>query len=158
MLLNCGIGEDSWEPPCKEIQPVHSKGNQPWILIGRIDAEAETPILWPPEVKNWLIGKDPDAGKDWRQQKKGTTEHEIGVWHHRLIGHEFAQALGVGDGQGSLACCSPRGWKESDMTEQLNWTEGQSMFFWGNHFYTLTSQNKKVLTSQRKRERCLCSI
>jgi len=91
---------------CKEIQPVHPKGNQSWIFIGRIDAEAEAPILWPPAVKNWLIWKDPDAGKDWRQEEKGSTEDEIVGWHHQLDGHEFEQALGVGDGQGSLACCS----------------------------------------------------
>ena len=91
---------------CKEIQSVHPKGNQSWIFIGRTDAEAETPILWPPDVKKWLIGKDPDAGKDWRQEK-GMTEDEMVGWHHQLDGHEFEQALGVGDGQGSLVCCSP---------------------------------------------------
>ena len=106
---------------CKEIQPVHPKGNQSWIFIGRTDAEAETPVLWPPDVKNWLIWKDPDAGKDWRQEKQ-TTEDEMVGWHHRLNGHEFEQAVGIGDGQGSLACCSPWGCKESAMTEQLNWT------------------------------------
>ena len=94
-----------------------------WIFIGKTDAEAETPILWPPDAKNGLIGKDPDAGKDWRQEKKGTTEDEMIGWHHQLDGHEFEQALGVGDGQGSLACCSPWGRKESDMTEWLNWTD-----------------------------------
>ena len=97
-----------------------SKGNQSWIFIGRTDAEAETSILWPPDVKNWLIGKDPDAGKDWRQEKKGTTEDKIVGWHHRLYGHEFEYALGVDDGQGSLVCCSSWGRKESDMTEWLN--------------------------------------
>ena len=94
---------------CKEIQPVHPKGNQSWIFIGRIDVEAETPILWPPDVKNWLLGKDPDAEKDWRWEEKGTTEDETVWWHHRLDGHEFEQAPRVGDGQGSLACCSPWG-------------------------------------------------
>ena len=107
---------------CKEIQPVHPKGNQSWIFIGRTDAEAETPILWPPDAKNWLIGKDPNAGTDWRKEEKRTTEGEIVGFHHRLNGHEFEQSLGVGDGQGSLACCSPWGGKESDMTERLNWT------------------------------------
>ena len=97
-----------------------SKGNQSWIFIGRTDAEAETSILWPPDAKNWLIGKDPDAGKDWRQEKKGTTEDKIVGWHHRLYGHEFEYALGVDDGQGSLVCCSSWGRKESDMTEWLN--------------------------------------
>ena len=106
---------------CKEIQPVSPKGNQSWIFIGRTDAEAETPILWPHDVKNWLIGKDSDAGKDWRQEEKGTTEHEMLGWHHRLDGHEFERAPGVGDGQGSLVYCSPWDHKESDMTEWLNW-------------------------------------
>ena len=107
---------------CKEIQPVHPKGNQFWIYIGRTDAEAATLILWPPDVKSWLFRKDPDAEKDWRQEEKGPTEDEMVGWHHQLNGHEFKQALGVGDRQGSLACCSPWGRKESDMTEQLNWT------------------------------------
>ena len=108
----------------KEIQSVNPKGNQSWIFMGRTDVEAETPILWPPDAKNWLTGKDPDAGKDWRQEEKGTIEYSRMVrWHHRLDGHEFEQALVVADGQGSLACCSPWGRKESDMTERLNWTE-----------------------------------
>ena len=110
---------------CKEIQPVHSKGNPSWIFIGRTDAEAETPIVWPPDVKNWLIGKDPDAGKDWRWEEKGRTEDEMVGWHHQLNGHEFEQASGVGDGQGNLACCSPWGHKGSDTTEWLNWIELQ---------------------------------
>ena len=113
MLLNCGVGEDSWESLGLQGGPkVHPKGNQSWIFIGRTDDEAETPILWPPAAKNWLIWKDPDAGKDWRQEEKGTTEDEMVGWHHQLDGHEFEQALGVGDGHGS---------KELDMTEQLNW-------------------------------------
>ena len=103
----------------KEIQPVHPKGNQSWILMGRTDAEAEAPLLWPPDVKNWLIWKDPDAGKDWRQGK-GATEDEMVQWNHRLDGHEFEQAPGVGDRQGGLACCSPWGCKEVDITVQLN--------------------------------------
>ena len=106
----------------KEIKPVNSKGNQSWIFIGRTDAEAEAPILWPPDAKSRLTRKDPDAGKDWRQEEKGMTEEMVG-WHHRLDGHEYEQAPGVDDGQGSLACCSPWGCKESDTTEQLNWTE-----------------------------------
>ena len=115
--------EKTFESPldCKEVQPVHPKGNQSWIFIGRTDAEAEIPILWPPLVKNWLIGKDPDAGKNWRQEEKGTIEDEMVGWHHGLNGHEFEQALGVGDGQRSLSCCSPWGCKQSDTTE-LNWT------------------------------------
>ena len=108
---------------CKEIQPVHPKGNQSWIFIGRTDAEAEIPTLWPPDAKKWLIGKDPDAGKDWRQEKKGMTENEMVGWHHWFDRHEFEQAPGVGDGQGSLVCCSPCGCKVSDTTEQMNWTD-----------------------------------
>ena len=104
---------------CKEIQLVHPKGHQPWIFIERTDAEAETPIHWSPDAKNWLTGKDSDAGKDWRQEK-GTTEYEMVGWHHWLKGREFEQALGDGDGQLSLVCCSPWSHKESDTTEWLN--------------------------------------
>ena len=106
----------------KDIQPVSPTGNQSWIFIVRTDAEAETPILWLPDAKNLLIWKDPAAGKDQRWEEKGVTEDEMVGWHHRCDGHEFEQALGVGDRQGSLACCSPWGRKESDTTEQLNWT------------------------------------
>ena len=117
--------EKTLESPlnCKEIQPVHSKGDQSWVFIGRTDVEAETPMLWPPDAKNWLIWKDPDAWKDWRWEEKGTTEDEIVGWHHQLNGHGFGWTLGVGDEQGGLVCCSPWGHKESDRTEQLNWTE-----------------------------------
>ena len=117
--------ENTLESPleCKEIQAVHPKGNQFWLCVGRTDAKAEAPILWPPDVNNWFIGKNPDVGKDWRQEEKGTTEYEMVGWHHRLNGYEFEQASGVGDGQGSLACCSPWGHKQSDTTEWLNWTE-----------------------------------
>ena len=108
---------------CKEIQPVHPKGNQSWVFIGRTDVEAETPILWPSDAKSWLTGKDPDDGKDWGQEEKGTTEDEMVGWHHRLNGHGFGWTQGVGDGQGGLACCSSWGHKESDTTERLNWTE-----------------------------------
>ena len=108
---------------CKEIQPVHPKRNQPSIFIGRTVAEVEAPILWPPDVKNWLTGKDPDSGKDWRQEEKVTIEDEMVGWHHQLDGHEFEQALEVDDGQGRLACCTPWGPKEWDTTEGLNWTE-----------------------------------
>ena len=107
----------------KEIKPVNLKGNQSWIFIGKTDGEAEAPVLWLPDVKNWLIAKDTDAGKDWRQKEKGTAEDEMVVCHHWLSGHEFEQALGVGDRQGNLECCSPWGRKELDMTERLNWTE-----------------------------------
>jgi len=128
---------------CKEFQPVHPKGNQSWIFIGRTDAEAETPILWPPDAKNWLIWKDPDAGKDWRQEEKGTTEDEMVGWHHQRNGHEFEQVLGVDDGQGSLACCSPWGHKESDRTERLNWILIYSRW-WTNYFFTLTIIRKEM--------------
>ena len=105
---------------CREIPPVHPKGDQSWVFIGRTDAEAETPILWPPHAESWLIGKDPDAGRDWGQEKKGMTEDEMAGWHHWLDAHEFEWTLGVGDGQGGLACCDC---KESDTAERLNWTE-----------------------------------
>ena len=114
--------EKTLESPldCKEIQPVHPKGDQFWIFIGRTDAEAETPILWPPDVKNWLLGKDPDAGKDSRQEEKGTEDEMVG-WHHGLDGHEFVQAPVVGDGQGSLVCCCPWGCKVGhDWVTELN--------------------------------------
>ena len=111
---------------CKKIQPVNSKGNQSWIFIGRTDAEAETPILWPPDGKNWLLRKDPDAGKDWRQEEKGTTEEKMLGWYQWLDGHEFEKAPGIGDGQGSLACCSPWGHKELN---RLNWTDKQPKIF-----------------------------
>ena len=107
---------------CKQIQPIHPRGNQSCMFIRRTDAKAETSILWPPDVKNWLIWKDPDTGKDWRWEEKGMTVDEMVGWHYWLNGHEFEQAPGVGDGQGSLACCTPWGHKELDMTEQLNWT------------------------------------
>ena len=111
--------EKTLESPldCEEIQPVHPKGNQSWIFIGRTDAEAETPRLWPPDAKNWLIEQDPDGEKDWRQEEKGTTENEMVRWHHWLNGHEFEQNLEDSERQGILTCCSPWGWKESDMTE-----------------------------------------
>ena len=124
MLLSCGVEETLDSPlDCKEIKPVHPRWSQSWIFIRRTDAGAETLILWPPDAKNWLIWKDPDAGKDWRQEEKGTTEDEMVVWHHQLNGHGFGWTPGVGDGQGGLACWSPWGCKESDTTEQLNWTE-----------------------------------
>ena len=116
--------EKTLESPldCKEIQPVHSK-DQSWVFYARNDAKAETPVLWPPHVKSWLIGKDSDAGKDWGQEEKGMTEDEMAGWHHGLNGPEFEWTPGVGDGQGGLACCDSWGRKESDMTEWLNWTE-----------------------------------
>ena len=122
MLLNCGVGGDSWESPldCKKIQPVNPKGNKPWIFIGRTEVEAETPILWPPDAKNWLIGKDADSGKDGRQEEKRTTEDELFGWHHQLNGHGLSKFWEfVKDKE----ACSPWGHKKSDITEWLNWTE-----------------------------------
>ena len=118
--------EKTLESPldCKEIQPVHSKGDQSWEFTGRIDVKAETPVLWPPHVKSWLIGKDSDAGRDWGQEK-GRTEDEMAGWHHRLQGREFEWTQEVGDRQRGLVCCDSWGCKKSDTTEPLNWTEPQ---------------------------------
>ena len=120
--------EKTLESPldCKEIQPVHSKGDQPWVFFGRTDAKAEALVLWPPHAKSWLIGKDSDAGRDWGQEEKGMTEDEMAGWHHRLDRCEFEWTLGIGDGQGGLVCCNLWGHKESDMTERLNWTDDYS--------------------------------
>ena len=120
MLLNCGVGEDSWESLGLQGDP--TSPFQKRSVFGRTEAIAETPILWPPHAKSWLIGKDSDAGRDWEQEEKGTTEDEMAGWHHQLNGHEFEQTLGVGDGQGGLACCNSWDHK-SDRTERLNWTE-----------------------------------
>ena len=106
---------------CKEIQPVHPKGDQSWVFIGRTDVEAQTPILWPPDAKGWLILKDPDAGKDWGQEEKGTREDEMVGWHHQHNGHGFGWTLGVGDGQGGLVCCGS--WVTKSRTRLSNWTE-----------------------------------
>ena len=121
--------EKTLESPldCKEIQPVHPKGDQSWVFIGRTDVEAETPVLWPPDVKSWLTGKGPHAGKDWGQEEKGMTENEKVGWHHWLNRHEFGWTPGVGDGQGGLVCGSSWCRKVSDKTEQLNWTEQDSL-------------------------------
>ena len=108
---------------CKEIRPVHSEGDQPWVFFGGNDAKAETPVLWPPDVNSWLTGRDSDAGRDWGQEEKGMTEDAMAGWDHLLDGHEFEWTLGVGDGQGGLECCDSWGRKESDTTEQLNWTD-----------------------------------
>ena len=156
---------------CKEIQPVHSKGDQPWVFFRRNDAKAETPILWPPHVKSWLIGKDSDAGSDWGQEEKGTTEDEMAGWHHRLDGCEFEWTLGVGDGQGGLACCDSWGRKQSDTTERLNWTElnwedsggGKERNSWGrvrsvsSEMMVLTNLIV-VVTSSRYEVKSLCCI
>ena len=112
---------------CKEIQPVHSEGDQPWVFFGGNDAKAETPVLWPPHEKSWLIGKDSEAGRDWGQEEKGMTEDEMAGSHHRLDGRESEWTPGVGDGQGGLACCNSWGHKESDKTERLNWTEAKKI-------------------------------
>ena len=120
--------EKTLESPldCKEIQPVHSEGDQPWVFSERNDAKAETPILWPPHAKSWLIGKDSDAVRDWGREEKGMAEDEMAEWHHWLDGHESDWTLGIGDGQGGLACCDSWGCKNSDTTEQLNWSDS----FW----------------------------
>ena len=124
MLSNCGAGEDSLESlGLKKIKSVNPKGNQSWIFIGRTDAEADAPIIWPPDTKSQLIRKDPNARKDWRWEEKGMTEDEMVKWHHWLNGDEFEQTPGDGEVQGSLMCCSPRGRKELDTAERLNWTE-----------------------------------
>ena len=136
MLLNCGVRE-TFESPLdsRETKPVKPKRNQSWIFIVKTDAEAELPIIWPPDAKNWIIVKDPDAGKDWKHEEKGTMEDEMVGWHHWLNGHEFEQAPGVGDGQGSLACCSSWGRKELDITEWLNWK-----FYYFNLYHHLFTQ------------------
>ena len=122
MLLNCGVGETLEIPlDSKEIQLVHPKGNQSWRVIGRTNDEAETPILWSLDSKNWFTGKDPDAGKYWRLEEKGVTEDEMVGWHHQLDGHEFEYAPGVGDGWGSLVCCSL--WVANSRTRLRDWTD-----------------------------------
>ena len=137
--------EKTLESPldCKEIQPVHSKGDQPWVFFERNDARAETPVLWPPHAKSWLIGKDSDAGRDFEQEEKETTEDEMVEWHHWPDGRESEWTLGVGDGQGGLACCDSWGCKESDSTEPLNWTElllqgNMSFFFFQKKYKSLS--------------------
>ena len=125
LMLWTVVLEKTLENPldCKEIQPVHSKGDQSWDFFGTNDAKAETPVLWPPHAKSWLMGKDSDAGRDWGQEEKWATEDEMAGWHHWVDGQEFKWTLGVGDGQGGLACFDSWGCKESDTTQQLNWTE-----------------------------------
>ena len=137
---------------CKEIQPVHSEGDQPWNFFGRTDAKAETPVFWPPYVKSWLIGKDSDAGRDWEQEEKGTTEDEMTGWHHWLDGRESQWTPGVGDGQGGLACCDSWGHKELDMTEQLIWSNLIWCIF---HSYLLWKLNcsDKILMKKIERKR-----
>ena len=131
--------EKTLESPldCKDIQPVHLKGNQSWMFTGRTDTKTEIPVLWPPHAKGWLTGKDSDAGRDWEQEEKGMTENEMAGWKHQLNGHEFEWTLGVSDGQGDLVCCDSWSRKESDMTERLIWIELEGlkwteMFFWNS--------------------------
>ena len=142
MLLNCGVGEDSESPlSCKEIQPFHSKGDQSWVLLGRTDTKVEIPILWPPDVKTWLIGKDSDAGRDWGQEEKGTTEDEMTGWHYQLDGRESKWTPGVGDGQGGLACCNSWGLRVGhDWVTELNWTE-----IWFNQDYNIFLLHKDIV-------------
>ena len=148
------LTEKTHESPldCKEIQPVHSEGDQSWVFFGRTYAKAETLVLWPPHAKSWLTGKNSDAGRDWGQEEKGMTEDEMAGWHYRLDGREFEWTPGVGDGQGGLACCDSWGRKESDTTERLDWTELNSLnvsleyhteVFW-EHWSQIT--NDKSLT------------
>ena len=139
--------EKTLESPldCKNITPVNCKGNQSWIFIGIADVKAETPILWPPDAKKWLNRKYADAGKDWRQKEKGTTEDEMVGWHHQLDGHQFVQTLGDGERQGSLTYCSPWGHKESNITERLNWTN------WCKEGFAELHSSKMLLKGLRQR-------
>ena len=131
-------------------KPVHSKGDQSWMFFGRTDAKAETPVLWPPHAKSWLIGKHSDAGRDWGQEEKGTTKDEIAGWHHRLDGHEFGWTQGVGARQGGLACCNSWGRKESDTTEWLNWTDGKQVeLFILNELYSIYRASDNKLKNQK---------
>ena len=139
--------EKTLESPldCKEIQQVHPKGDQSWVFFGRTDAKAETLILWPPQAKSWLIGKDSDAGRDWGQEENGKTENEMAGWYHRLDGHEFEWTLGDGDGQGGLACCSSWGCKELDTTERLNSTELTRWTFVGKVIFLLLNMLSRLV-------------
>ena len=143
----------------QEMQTVHPKGNQSWIFTGRTDAEAETPILWPPDVKNWLISKDPDAGKDWRQEEKGTTEDEMVGLHHCLSGYEFEQTLGIDDGQGSLGCCSPinrEAWHAvvhgvtKSWTRLSDWTTTKDSTTWAWWFQTWIGKGSNIISERGK--------
>ena len=138
---------------CKEIQPVHSRGDQPWDFFGRNAAKAETPVLWPPHAKNWLIGKDPDAGRDWGQEEKGMTEDEIARWHHWLDGRKSEWTPGVGHGQGGLACCDSWRCKESDTTERLNWTDNTFSYKYDRSLLSLSPG--KQPTYNRDLENCI---
>ena len=140
MLLNCGV-KDSWESLGLQGDPISPFRRRSVLgVLGKTDVKAETAILWPPHAKSWLIKKDSDAGRDWGQEKKGTTEDEMTGWHHWLDGHEFPWTLGVGDGQGGLSCCSSWGHKESDVTERLNWTDWW-LFLFTNELCSLKNNN-----------------
>ena len=145
--------EKTCESPldCKEIQPVHPKGDQSWVCIGRTDAEAETPIFWPSYVKSWLIGKDSDAGRVWGQEEKGTTEDEMAGWNHRLDGREFGWTLGVGDGQGGLVCSDSWDRKELDMTERLNWTVLKPAGYAEDQDHFMSERNERSCLSSDER-------
>ena len=150
MLLNCGVGEDSWESLGLQGDPTSPFWSiSSWVFFGRNDAKAQTPILWAPHAKSWLIGKDSDAGRDWGQEEKGTAEDEMAGWHHQLNGCEFGWTPGVGDGQGGLVRCNSWGRKESDTTERLNWTEYKfgklsSGHRTGKHQFSFQSQRKAM--------------
>ena len=146
-------GDWGWYGQCKEVQPVHSKWDQSWVFFGRNDAKAETPVLWPPPVKSWPIGKDSAAGRDWGQEEKGTTEDEMAGWHHRLDGREFEWTPGDGDGQGGLACCNSWGCKESDTTERMNWTEYLSKFPFTFPFWLVKAYSS---CKTQGKHHCLC--
>ena len=143
--------EKTLESPldCKETQPVHPKGDQPWVFFGRNDAKAETLVLWPPHVKSWLIGKDSDAGRGWEQEEKWTTEDEMAGWHHWLNGCEFEWTPGVGDGRGGPECCDSWVHKESDTTERLDWTDlnlwNKLWFIYTMEYYTTVKKNEIAL-------------
>ena len=155
MLLNCGVGEDSWGSLGLQGDPTSpTKGDQSWVFIGRTDVEAETPILWPPDAKNWLIGKDPDSGKDWGQEEKGMTEDEMVGWHYRLNGHGFGWTPGVGDGQGGLMCYSSWGCRvRHDWASELNW-----MFFFisSNFLCSGIYFNINIVTSAFEKHTICC--
>ena len=147
MLLNCGVGEDSWE--FLGLQGDPTSGDQSWVFFGRNDAKAEIPILWPPHAKSWLIGKDSDAGRDWGREEKGMTEDEMAGWHHQLDGQEFGWTPGVGDGQVGLACCNSWGYKESDTTERLNWRQCVKKIFFLIYFEAILPYHPTLSLSHR---------
>ena len=164
MLLNCGVGEDSWESLGLQGDPTSPFWRRStWDFFGRNDAKAETPVPWPPHVKSWLIGKDSDAGRDWGQEEKGTTEDEMAGWHHGLDGCECEWTPGAGNGQGSLACCNSWDRKESDTTEWLNWTELNWKYTTWWHDVSIhgemtatVKRTKLAITSQSYCSACVC--